>query len=83
MNTPSPDDKCQDSDSDHLDERSPRQESPDLYVDSAGATTPEERLAMVWPLTIKAWALRGVDIANTPMARDVVKVIRRNPSQSG
>lgn len=29
------------------------------------AATPAERLLMVWPLTIEAWALRGVDIAQS------------------
>jgi hypothetical protein len=40
-------------------------------------TTPEERLAMVWPLTIQAWALRGEDVSKRPFARDVVRIFRR------
>ena len=29
------------------------------------AATPAERLMMVWPLTIEAWAMQGVDIAQS------------------
>ncbi|HEX2252972.1 MAG TPA: hypothetical protein VHQ65_06875 [Thermoanaerobaculia bacterium] len=30
--------------------------------DLSATTTPEERLAMVWPLTVDAWALSGREI---------------------
>ena len=30
--------------------------------DLSGSTTAEERLAMLWPLTLEAWALAGLPI---------------------
>jgi hypothetical protein len=39
--------------------------------------TPAERLMMVWPLTIEAWAMQGVDIAQSRLSRHVVHVERR------
>jgi hypothetical protein len=39
-------------------------------------TTPAERLAMVWPLTVEAWALAGYD-ADAPMQKHVVRIGRR------
>jgi hypothetical protein len=30
--------------------------------DLSGSTTAEQRLAMVWPLTLEAWALAGLPI---------------------
>lgn len=39
--------------------------------------TPAERLLMVWPLTIEAWAMQGVDIAQSRLLRHVVHVERR------
>ena len=41
------------------------------------AATPAERLMMVWPLTIEAWAMQGVDIAQSRLPRHVVHVERR------
>lgn len=41
------------------------------------APTPAERLMMVWPLTIEAWAMQGVDIAQSRLPRHVVHVERR------
>ncbi len=41
------------------------------------AATPAERLMMVWPLTIEAWAMQGVDIAQSRLQRHVVHVERR------
>jgi hypothetical protein len=40
-------------------------------------TTPEERLAMVWPLTVQAWALRGEDVTQRRIDRSVVRVFCR------
>jgi hypothetical protein len=38
----------------------------------------EERLALVWPLTVSAWAFRGISVADSDrLRRDVVRVIRR------
>jgi hypothetical protein len=40
--------------------------------------SPEERLALVWPLTVSAWAFRGISVADSDrLRRDVVRVIRR------
>ena len=41
------------------------------------AATPAARLMMVWPLTIEAWAMRGVDIAQSRLQRHVVHIERR------
>lgn len=41
------------------------------------AATPAERLMMVWPLTIEAWAMQGVDIAQSRLQRHVVHFERR------
>jgi hypothetical protein len=38
----------------------------------------EERLALVWPLTITAWAFRGITVTDSDrLRRDVVRVVRR------
>lgn len=39
--------------------------------------TPEERVALVWPLTLELWALKGWDIGEPGLSRSVVRVIRR------
>ena len=41
------------------------------------AATPAERLLMVWPLTIEAWAMQGEDIAQSRLPRHVVHLERR------
>lgn len=41
------------------------------------AATPAERLSMVWPLTIEAWAMQGEDIAQSRLPRHVVHLERR------
>jgi hypothetical protein len=40
-------------------------------------STPEERLAMVWPLTVQAWAFKGVDIAQSRLPRHLMCLKRR------
>jgi hypothetical protein len=40
-------------------------------------STPEERLAMVWPLTIQAWAFQGVDVAESRLPRHLMRLTRR------
>ncbi len=42
----------------------------------AGAT-PADRIMMVWPLTIEAWAMQGENIAQSRLPRHVVHVERR------
>ena len=44
--------------------------------DLSGTTTAEERLAMMWPLTLEAWALAGLEIPTYDRGEAVVRVIR-------
>lgn len=39
--------------------------------------TPEERLAMMWPLTCEAWASDPDFDPNAPLRRDIARLIRR------
>lgn len=39
--------------------------------------TPSERLAMIWPLTVEAWAFAGRDIRELRLSRSTVRVSRR------
>lgn len=43
--------------------------------DLANATM-EERVAMVWPLTVEAWAMKGEDVTRQQMRHDVVRIKR-------
>jgi hypothetical protein len=43
--------------------------------DDLRATTPEQRLAMMWQLALDAWAFKGEPVAPR-LRRDVVRVIR-------
>jgi hypothetical protein len=54
-------------------------ERKSLSDDSSPPTgaTAADRLMMVWPLTIEAWAMQGVDIAQSRLPRHVVHVERR------
>ncbi len=54
-------------------------ERKSLKADSSppSAATPAERLLMVWPLTIEAWAMQGEDIAQSRLPRHVVHLERR------
>ncbi len=38
--------------------------------------TPAERIAMVWPLTLEAWAFKDKNIAQSRFQRDQIRVIR-------
>lgn len=40
------------------------------------AATPAERLAMMWPLTVDAWAFMGEPIDESRLPRNVVRVVR-------
>ena len=42
-------------------------------------TTMEERLLMMWPLAVDAWAMMGVDVRESEFRRDVVRVLHRGP----
>jgi hypothetical protein len=41
------------------------------------AMTPAERIEMMWPLTVRAWAFKGEDLRGARLQRHVVRVIRR------
>lgn len=45
--------------------------------DLSAVTTPEQRLAMVWELTARMWALTGRPRTSPPRAEMPVRVIRR------
>ena len=44
--------------------------------DLSGSTTPEQRLAMVWELTMRAWALTGRPLPEYDRRRIPVKIHR-------
>ncbi len=50
------------------------EEPPD---DLGGFTTVEERIAMMWPLTLEAWALAGRPIPSYDRSATPVRVIHR------
>ena len=39
-------------------------------------TSVEERWGMMWQLAVDAWAMKGIDMANQSMRRDVENIIR-------
>jgi hypothetical protein len=45
---------------------------PDLHH-----TTPAERLAMMWQLTLDAWTFKGEPLAEQRLPRHIVRVVRR------
>ena len=49
------------------------QEGPD---DDLRNRTPNERLNMVWPLTVSAWAMKGVNVAEQEFQRYVERLER-------
>ena len=40
-------------------------------------TTAQERLLMMWPLALQAWAFKGEDHRESRLSRHVVRVLRR------
>ena len=46
-------------------------------TDVLKSTTPAQRLAMMWQLTVDAWALKGEPIAELRLPRHIVRVLRR------
>ena len=40
------------------------------------STTPAERLAMMWQLTLDAWAFKGESIAELRLPRHIVRILR-------
>ncbi len=45
--------------------------------DPCAALTPAERIAMVWPITVTAWAFSGTPCHESRLRRDVEGVVRR------
>lgn len=66
------------TDRSHYPTRKKRLTDPDDDAYIRGLT-PGERMEMVWPLTLQAWAFKeGLDPAHEPrLRRDIVRVIRR------
>ena len=56
-----------------------RQDEPDSE-DLSSTTTPEERLAMMWPLAVEAWTLAGREIPAYARHEAPVRIVRRGPS---
>ena len=50
------------------------EEESDTYLEN---TTAEERLLMMWPLTVRAWAFMGEDIRESRLSRHAVRILRR------
>ena len=50
------------------------QQGRDVGVPDA---TPAERLLMVWPLTLTAWAFKEPNVVQPRLQRDVVRTVRR------
>lgn len=46
-------------------------------TDDLQSTTPAERLAMMWQLTLDAWAFKGERLAELRLPRHIVRVLRR------
>jgi hypothetical protein len=53
-----------------------------LPADLCSTTTPEERFAMVWQLTVEEWARRG-EVIPEKMDKSVFQVIRIEKDASG
>jgi hypothetical protein len=45
--------------------------------DDVRAATPAERVGMVWPITVDAWAFMGQDVAEFRLPRHIVRVHSR------
>lgn len=45
--------------------------------DDLRATSPGERLAMVWPLTLNAWVFKGEPGAEPRLQRHIIRLQRR------
>jgi hypothetical protein len=41
------------------------------------ATTPAERLGMMWQLALDAWAFKGEPVAEPRLPRHIVRLLRR------
>ena len=45
--------------------------------DLSATTTPEQRLAMVWPLTVEAYTLAGISVDPVPRGQMKVRIVHR------
>jgi hypothetical protein len=45
--------------------------------DPVWSMTPEQRLEMMWPLTLEAWRFMGIPVDELRLQRHVVRVVRR------
>ena len=43
------------------------------------AMTPDERIALMWPLTVLDYAKRGIDVSNLQFDRTAFRLYRRMP----
>jgi hypothetical protein len=50
--------------------------SQQVRDDDLRNTTIEERWNMMWPLTVSAWAMKGVNVAEQEFQRDVERLER-------
>jgi len=46
--------------------------------DLSATTTPEDRIAMMWPLALEAWALTGAAVPEYERAKTPVRKLRRD-----
>jgi hypothetical protein len=46
-------------------------------VNDLQSTTPAQRLAMMWQLTLDAWAFKGEALAELRLPRHIVRILRR------
>lgn len=47
-----------------------------LPPDDLSATTPEDRIEMMWALAVDAWAFMGEPIDESRLQRHVVRIVR-------
>ena len=59
----------------------PPSNGPAVWLEDAAPIhetgTVEERLAMMWPITVDAWSMQGEALAESRLRRDVVQIVRR------
>jgi len=52
-------------------------EEKESDADSLAATTPAQRLKMMWELTQAAWIFKGEPVAEQRLPRHIIRVLRR------
>lgn len=55
--------------------RKGRMDNPTMEEDDP--STPEERLAMIWPITEQVYTFAGVDVAKSRIPRHLMRLTRR------